>query len=44
MLKPKQVFIILYVNACVKRFYPHNANNNILFRYGKIPESKCSAP
>ena len=23
MLKPKQLFIIIYVNVCVKRFYPH---------------------
>ena len=44
MLKPKQVFINLYVNVCVERFYPHKANNNILFRYGKIPERKFSVP
>jgi len=36
MLKPKQLFIIMYVNVCVKRVYPHKINNNILFRYGKI--------
>jgi hypothetical protein len=35
MLKPK--LIIMYVNVCVKRVYPHKANNNILFRYGKSP-------
>ena len=23
MLKPKQLFIIIYVNVCVKRVYPH---------------------
>ena len=28
MLKPKQLFIIIYVNVCVKRVY-HKANNNI---------------
>jgi hypothetical protein len=32
MLKPKQLFIIIYFNVCVKRIYPHKANNNILFR------------
>ena len=35
MLKPKQFFIIIYVNICVKHVYPHKANNNILFRFGK---------
>ena len=35
MLKPKQCFIIICVNVCVKRVYPHKANNNILFRNGK---------
>ena len=35
MLKPKQLFVIIYVNVCVKRVYPQKANNNILFRYGK---------
>ena len=40
MLKPKQMFIIIYVNVCVKRVYPHKTNNNILFRYEKIPESQ----
>jgi hypothetical protein len=40
MLKPKQLFIIIYANVCVKRVYPHKINNNILFRYGKIPESQ----
>jgi hypothetical protein len=44
MLKPKQFCIIIYVNVCVKRVYPLKANNNILFRYGKIPESKFSVP
>jgi hypothetical protein len=38
MLKPKQLFIIIYVNVCVKRVYPHKTNDNILFRYGKIPD------
>jgi hypothetical protein len=32
MLKPEQLFIIIYVN--VKRVYAHKRNNNILFRYG----------
>ena len=40
MLKPKQLFIIIYVNVCVKCVYPHKANNNILFRNGKILESQ----
>ena len=40
MLKPKQLFIIIYVDVCVKRVYPYKTNNNILFRYGKIPESQ----
>jgi len=40
MLKPKQLLIIIYVNVCVKRIYPHKTNDNILFRYGKIPESQ----
>jgi hypothetical protein len=44
MLKPKQLFIIIYVNASVKRVYPHKTNNNILFRYGKIPENQFSVP
>jgi hypothetical protein len=44
MLKPKQFCIIIYVNVCVKRIYPLNANNNILFRYEKNPESKFSVP
>jgi hypothetical protein len=44
MLKPKQMFIIIYVNVCVKRVYPHKANNNILFLYEKIPESQFSVP
>ena len=39
MLKPKQLFIIIYVNVYVKRVSPHKTNNNLLFRYGKIPES-----
>jgi hypothetical protein len=42
MLKPKQFFIIICANVCVKRVYPHKANNNILFRNGKIPESQFS--
>ena len=40
MLKPQQLFIIIYVNVCVKRVYPRKTNNNILFRYGKISEIK----
>ena len=44
MLKLKQLFIIIYVNVCVKRVYPHKANNNILLDYGKIPESQFSVP
>ena len=44
MLKPKQLFIIIHDNVCVKRVYPHKINNNILFRYGKIPDSKFSVP
>ena len=44
MLKPKQLFIIIYINVCVKRVYPHKTNNNILFRYGKIPEIQFSVP
>ena len=35
MLKPKQLFIIIYVNVCVKRVYPHKTNNSILLSYGK---------
>ena len=36
MLKPKQFkIIIIYVNVCVKRVYPHKANNDILFCYRK---------
>jgi len=42
MSKPKQFFIMIYVNVCVKRVYPHKTNNNILFCYGKNPESKFS--
>jgi hypothetical protein len=30
MLKPKQLFIIIYVNVWVKRVYLHKTNNNIL--------------
>ena len=44
MLKPKHLFIIIYVNVCVKRVYLHKANNNIMFCYGKIPESQFSVP
>jgi transposase len=40
MLKPKQLFIIIYVNVCMKHIYPHKTNDNILFHYGKIPESQ----
>ena len=42
MLKPKQLFIIIYVNVCVKRVYPQQTNNNILFRYGNIQERQFS--
>ena len=38
MLKPKQLFIIIYVNVCVNRQY------NILFPNGNIPESQFSVP
>ena len=31
----KYISIIIYVNVCVKRVYPHKTNNNILFRYRK---------
>ena len=44
MLKPKQMLMIIYVNVCVTRVYPHKANNNILFRYGQIPKSTFSVP
>ena len=45
MLKPKQLLIIINVKYnCVKCVYPHKTNNNIMFRYGKIPESKFSVP
>jgi hypothetical protein len=44
MLKPKQLFIIIYVNVCVKYVYPYETNNSILFRIGKIPESQFSVP
>ena len=42
MLKLKQLFIIIYVNVCVKPVYPHKTNNNILTE--KIPESQFSVP
>ena len=35
MFKPKQLFIIIYVNVCVKHVYPHKTRNNILFHHGK---------
>ena len=38
MLKPKQLFIIIYVNVCELHVYPHKAKNNILLRNGKIQE------
>jgi len=44
MLKPKQLFIIIYVNVCVKRVYPHKTNNSILFRYGKFFEKSIFCP
>ena len=44
MLKPKQLFIIIYVNVCVKRVYPHKANNNILFRYENFSKSQSPVP
>ena len=34
MLKPKQLFIIIYVDVCVKRVHPHKTNNNILCTAG----------
>ena len=40
MLKPKQLFIIIYVNVCVKRVYPHKTNNNILVPSRKYQESQ----
>jgi hypothetical protein len=30
MLKPKQLFIIIYVNVYVKRVYPHKTNNTMI--------------
>ena len=44
MPKPKQLFIIIYVNVCVKSVYPHKAKNNILFRHEKNLESPLSVP
>ena len=44
MLKPKQLFININFNVCVKRVHPHKTNNNILFRYEKIPKSQFSVP
>ena len=44
MLKPKQLCIIIYINVCVNRVYPHKTNNNILLRYEKIPEIQFSVP
>jgi hypothetical protein len=38
MLKPKQLFIIIYLNVYVNKQY------NILFPDGNIPESKFSVP
>jgi hypothetical protein len=32
MLKPKQLFIIIYVDVFVKRVSPYKTNNSILFR------------
>ena len=43
MLKPKQLCIIIYINVCVNRVYPHKTNNNILLRYEKIPEIQFSS-
>ena len=40
MLKPQQLFIIIYVNVCVKRVYPHKTNNSIMFLYAIISKSK----
>jgi hypothetical protein len=42
LLKPKQLFIIIYVNVRMKRVCPHKTNNNILFRNGKILECQFS--
>ena len=44
MLKPKQLFINIYFNVCVKRVYPHKTNNNIMFRYEKIQKNLFSVP
>ena len=35
MLKPKELYIIIYVNVSVKRVYPHKTNYNVLVCYGK---------
>jgi len=37
MLKPKQLFIIIYVNVCMKRVYPHNNK-----QYHPVPLRKNS--
>jgi hypothetical protein len=44
MLKPKQLFININFNVCVKRVHPHKTNNNILFRYEKIPKIQFIRP
>jgi hypothetical protein len=44
MLKPKQLFISINFNVCVKRVHPHKTNNNILFRYEQFPKSQLSVP
>ena len=44
VLKPKQLFIVIYVNVCVKRIYSHKSSNNTQFYYGKIPENQFSVP
>ena len=42
MLKPKQLFTIIYVNVSVKRVYPHKTKNSILLSYGKKCEDRIS--
>ena len=40
MLKPKQLFIIIYVNVCVKRVYRHKTNN-IMFVPKQFRKANC---
>ena len=40
-----KTIVYYHLRQCLReRVYPHKANNNILFRYGKIPESQFSVP